>query len=319
MQGELAERWSVSEDGLTHEFVLRTDAVFASGRPVTADDVVFSLHRAVRLNKSPAFILGQFGFAPDNVEHRIAADGQRTVLLRMADRQAPSFVLACLTANVASVVERDLVLSHAVDGDLGNAWLRQQQRGLGSMDAPELACERSRGAGPQPPASRVRCNQPGVHPSRRGTGRTIAAAAARRCRYCPQPQLRPATGVAAQACVQVARERSILMFMGLNQSYPPLAKPAVREAIKWAVDYEGIQRGLVPQTWKVHQSFLPDGMPGVLTGSKYVSGCRPCSCVAGRGRAAGRVRPRHRSPGHFALRRGGAGGAGQLWPKRVSG
>src|ERR1700730_10591351 len=41
----LAESWSVSKDGLTYEFVLRKNALFHNGDPVTADDVKFSLER----------------------------------------------------------------------------------------------------------------------------------------------------------------------------------------------------------------------------------------------------------------------------------
>ncbi len=131
LRGELAESWSVSEDGLTLRFVMRADAVFASGQPVTAADAVFSLRRAVQLNKAPAFILGQFGLTPGNVEGLVRTDGDRVVLLQTARRQAPSFVLYCLTAYVASVVERGLVLSHAAGDDLGNAWLRQNSAGSG--------------------------------------------------------------------------------------------------------------------------------------------------------------------------------------------
>src|ERR1700758_4859229 len=38
----LAESWSASEDGLAYEFVLRKDAKFHTGDPVTAEDVKFS-------------------------------------------------------------------------------------------------------------------------------------------------------------------------------------------------------------------------------------------------------------------------------------
>jgi len=41
----LAEKWSVSEDGLTYEFVLRKGAKFHNGEPVTAEDVKFSFDR----------------------------------------------------------------------------------------------------------------------------------------------------------------------------------------------------------------------------------------------------------------------------------
>jgi peptide/nickel transport system substrate-binding protein len=41
----LAEAYSASEDGLTHEFVLRQGAMFHNGEAVTADDVKFSFER----------------------------------------------------------------------------------------------------------------------------------------------------------------------------------------------------------------------------------------------------------------------------------
>jgi peptide/nickel transport system substrate-binding protein len=45
MAPSLAESWSVSKDGLTYEFVLRKNARFHNGDPVTADDVKFSFER----------------------------------------------------------------------------------------------------------------------------------------------------------------------------------------------------------------------------------------------------------------------------------
>jgi peptide/nickel transport system substrate-binding protein len=41
----LAESWSLSKDGLTYEFVLRKNAKFHNGDPVTADDVKFTFER----------------------------------------------------------------------------------------------------------------------------------------------------------------------------------------------------------------------------------------------------------------------------------
>src|SRR5437016_2104666 len=45
MAPSLAESWSLSKDGLVHEFVLRPGARFHNGEPVTADDVKFSFER----------------------------------------------------------------------------------------------------------------------------------------------------------------------------------------------------------------------------------------------------------------------------------
>src|SRR5215472_1217827 len=45
MAPSLAESWSASKDGLTYEFVLRPQARFHNGDPVTAEDVKFSFER----------------------------------------------------------------------------------------------------------------------------------------------------------------------------------------------------------------------------------------------------------------------------------
>ena len=73
---DLAESWTVSEDGMTITFKMREGVKFHSGNPVTAKDAEFSLRRAVILNKTPSFILTQFGFTADNVAETIKADRQ---------------------------------------------------------------------------------------------------------------------------------------------------------------------------------------------------------------------------------------------------
>ena len=69
----LAESWSVSEDGLTYEFVLRESARFHNGDPVTAADVKFSFDR-------------YRGTARDLLKDRVAAveiSDSRHVLFRL--------------------------------------------------------------------------------------------------------------------------------------------------------------------------------------------------------------------------------------------
>ena len=51
----LAESWSLSEDGLTWTFSLR-EANWSDGRAITADDVVYSLRRAVDPATAAAYV-----------------------------------------------------------------------------------------------------------------------------------------------------------------------------------------------------------------------------------------------------------------------
>src|ERR671923_2177159 len=102
--GDIAESWTVSDDGLTYTFKLKPNLTFASGNPITAEDVAWSFERAVKLKQSPAFILQQFGLTADNVAEKAKAADPSTFVFTVDKAYAPSFVLNCLTATVASVV-----------------------------------------------------------------------------------------------------------------------------------------------------------------------------------------------------------------------
>jgi len=133
LYGDVAESWTVSEDGKTYTFKLKPGLKFASGNPLTAEDVAFSLQRAVKLDLAPAFILTQFGLSKDNVEQKVRKIDDLTVVLETDKAYAPTFVLNCLTANVAAIVDKKLVLEHEKDGDLGNGWLKTNYAGSGPM------------------------------------------------------------------------------------------------------------------------------------------------------------------------------------------
>lgn len=53
---DLAESYTISPDGKTYTFKLKSGVKFVSGNPVTADDVVFSYRRLQNLKGQPAFV-----------------------------------------------------------------------------------------------------------------------------------------------------------------------------------------------------------------------------------------------------------------------
>lgn len=55
---DLASSFTASADAKTYTFTLRSDATFADGTPITADDVVFSLTRVANLKGNPSFLMG---------------------------------------------------------------------------------------------------------------------------------------------------------------------------------------------------------------------------------------------------------------------
>ncbi len=142
---DLAESWTVSDDGKTITFKMREGVKFHSGNPVTAKDAEFSLRRAVTLKKTPSFILTQFGFNADNVGETIVATGPMTLQITTDRRYATSFVLNCLTSTIGGIVDSKLVMENEADGDLGNTWLRNNTAGSGAYklgSSPEPAPRR---------------------------------------------------------------------------------------------------------------------------------------------------------------------------------
>src|SRR3546814_16226538 len=103
---------------------MREGVVFPSGNPMTAEDAAFSLQRAVILDKSPAFILTQFGFTADNVRDKIKAVDDTTLVIETDQAYATTLVLYCLTSTVASIVDKKLVMEHEKEGALGYNWLK---------------------------------------------------------------------------------------------------------------------------------------------------------------------------------------------------
>src|SRR5690349_15794679 len=137
--GDAAESWTVSPDGRVFTFVLKPNVKFPSGKAATAEDAAFSLQRVVKLNKTPGFIITQFGFTKDNVEALIKAVDERTLRLELPTAQSTSFVLFCLSANVGSIVEKATVLANESNGDLGNGWLKTHSAGAGGYQLSSYA------------------------------------------------------------------------------------------------------------------------------------------------------------------------------------
>jgi peptide/nickel transport system substrate-binding protein len=131
LRATLASDWQTGSDGRSLLFTLRSGAAFAGGHPVRPEDVVFSLQRAVRLNRSPAFILNELGWNAENVGRFIGKVDDRHVRVSWPARVGPAFVLNVLSATVASIVDELEVERHQTNGDAGNGYLHSHSEGSG--------------------------------------------------------------------------------------------------------------------------------------------------------------------------------------------
>ncbi|SHK14190.1 peptide/nickel transport system substrate-binding protein [Roseomonas rosea] len=266
LTGDLAESWTASEDAKTFTFRLKPGQKFSSGREVTAEDVAYSLQRVVALNKSPAFIINQFGFTKDNMAQTIRATDPRTVVLTTAEPTATSFLLYCLSAGVGSIVEKATVSGRAQGEDWGNAWLKGNSAGSGpysivSWRASEAVTLQANANSATPPATRRIIMRHVADPSAQLLG--LQRGDYDLARNLASDQIKTLSG--DRSYTVVSQRKASLLYVAMNQKNPILAKLQVRQAIKMAIDYEGIQRNIVPNNYAVHQAFLPEGLPGALT------------------------------------------------------
>ncbi|HVG49041.1 MAG TPA: ABC transporter substrate-binding protein, partial [Rubellimicrobium sp.] len=236
--GEVAESWTVSPDGKTFTFKIRQGKKFASGNPITAEDVIFSLQRAIILDKSPAFILGQFGFTKDNVKDKIKQTGPFELTMELDKAYAPTFVLYCLTSTVASVVDKKLAMQNEKDGDLGYNWLKTKYAGSGpyvirDWKANEvLVLERNPNYDKKTPLARVIYR----HIKETATQRLLLEKGDVDIARNLNPEELNALAKNPDVKIQNGPKGTVY-YLGLNQKNPNLAKPEVREALKWLVDY----------------------------------------------------------------------------------
>jgi len=63
--------------------------------------------------------------------------------------------------------------------------------------------------------------------------------------------------------------KGTVYYFGLNQKNAILAKPEVREAFKWLVDYDAIGKTIIKNIGVIHQNFLPQGLLGASTDRPY--------------------------------------------------
>jgi peptide/nickel transport system substrate-binding protein len=276
VKGDLAESWTVSDDGLVYTFKLKPGLKFASGNPITAADVAYSFERAIKLDKSPAFIINQFGITGDNVAEKAKAVDDTTFQFTVDKSYAPSFVLNCLSATVASVVDAKLVKEHAKavtpsadykwDNDFGNDWLKTGYAGSGPFKLREwkaneaVVMERNDNYwGEKAKLARV------IYRHMKESSAQRLALQAGDIDVARNLEPNDLDAIAGNKdLATVSAPKGTVYYISLNQKNEKLAKPEVRQAFKYLVDYDAMGSTILKGIGEIHQTFLPKGDLGEL-------------------------------------------------------
>ncbi|MGQ9593169.1 MAG: ABC transporter substrate-binding protein [Anaerolineae bacterium] len=263
VQPDLAEGWEVSADGRVYTFHLRKDARFHDGRPITADDVRYSLERACDpATGSPV----AEAYLADIVGVREKLKGQADTIrglevldshtLRLTIDAPKAYFLSKLTYSTAFIVDRTQV---ETDPD----WL-QHPNGSGPFRLQEWTDDRivlepnPNYPGPRPDVGKVAFYTAlqGVPVTMYENGELDAV---------------PVEGDQLERVLDPAnplhRELQTVplldtFYVGLNVRRPPFDDVQVRRAFAMALNREGIVQVVLKGQAQVARGILPPGMPG---------------------------------------------------------
>lgn len=256
------ESWEVDEAG-NITMTLREGMTFQSGNPVTVDDVIWSLNRLMELNKSGSSDFKDFGYTADNMKEKLRKVDDRTFVLEQAAPVSADLKLYFLAKPYASVLDSKEIMAHEVDGDLGAGWLATHAAGSGPFMLDRWA--------PNDIAILERFDDYWAGPAK--MSRVLV-------RHIPESQTQRL--LLEQGDLDVGYTLSSADFEGLekhpdieiqripggghyyfavNMKDPDLGKREVREALKWCIDYEGINNAVMKNYGLPWQRLV---LPGVL-------------------------------------------------------
>jgi peptide/nickel transport system substrate-binding protein len=257
----LAESWDIQDTGdmWTLTFKLNPAATFASGRPVTADDVVYSWSRAIDLNKSPAFLFIDVAqLTKDNMQ---ALDPQ-TLEVKLPKTSSPQVFLSILSFSLTAVLDKAEVEANAGE-DMGSTWLNDNSAGSGPyvLETWERNAQVTIKANPNywgeaPPLKQVIMQNT---PELANLQAAIETGDADIVQDLGSEQVQALQG---NPDLQImSADSTLLVYVGMNVTKPPLDKVEVREAIRYAINYDDIIT-LLGGNAKLVQEIIPAGFLG---------------------------------------------------------
>jgi peptide/nickel transport system substrate-binding protein len=260
IQPSLAESWETNDAGDHWELIfhLQPGNTFASGNPITADDVVYSFNRVIAINGSPAFLFTDVaGLTADSV----TAVDPETVQINLPKTASPAAFLAVLTNTVASVVDSKVVQENE-GSDNGSTWLLDHSAGSGAyvidhwtQEVEVLLTANPNFNGSAPALTSVLVSHV---PESANQLTALQNGDADIALNLTAEQLATLSGDATS----VQGEDLRLFYVGMNVAVPPLDNPDVREALRMAIDYDGIVNDLLSGNAQKVQTIIPSPMFG---------------------------------------------------------
>ena len=270
LKPSLATKWDVKEVGDTWKvtFNLRAGAKFASGRAVTANDVVYTFDRAVALKGNGSFLFTEVANIKVGSTKAVNAS---TVEVTLPKTASPAAFLNLLTFNIGGIVDSVEVKAREVNGDFGSAWLKTHSAGSGPFvlnrwdQDQQVVMDANPNSRLLPKLGRVIL-------------RFIKEANAQKIAL-ESGEIDIAENLTPEMLKDKAKDAKFnvyktdtlrLQYLGMNSGDNGLFKDTrIRQAVRWAIDQDGIINSLLGGNAKKIQTIIPYGLFGANTATPY--------------------------------------------------
>lgn len=251
IEGDLATAWQASDDQKIWTFTLNPTAKFADGTPVTAAAVKASFERLMKIAQGPSEAFPQ--------DMKIEALGD-SVRFTLGTPFAP--FLYTLANDGAAIINPAVLAQHSKDDARG--WLAEHTAGSGPFMLQRWQKGQQLVLVPNP-------HYNGKRPAfKRVIIKIIGESASRRLQLTrgdidiaeslPVDQL---SALKKEDKVSVAEYPSLrVTYLYLNNAKAPLDQVALRRAISWSTDYQGMVKGILAGNGKQMRGPIPEGMWG---------------------------------------------------------
>ncbi len=267
IEKSLAEDYSISDDGLTYSFTLRSDVVFSDGTPLTAEDVKFTFERMLTLPDSQQI---DYGVAIEGAEALMEGKAQELSGIKVIDdthftitlSEPFAVFLAQLATPPTSILSKSIVT--AAGDDFGIV----PEKTLGT--GPYIVKEWNRGSGL---TFAYNPRYWGPEPSVKEVSARIMDASSMDMAFQKGDLDILDCLMIDSALVEsiyktkykdniVSVKRLGINFLMLNEKIEPLNKPEVRKAIQLAIDRKSILDSIYGGDGKLEDGVYPSGCLG---------------------------------------------------------
>jgi peptide/nickel transport system substrate-binding protein len=256
----LAESWEANADNTVFTFHLDPKAVFADGKPVTSADVKFSWERLAGLEGSASYLMAGY--------KTIDTPDDKTVVVTFTDPN--SAFLNIVSASYMGVVSKEQAEANGATADTKDSaeqWFLANSAGSGPFvlesyaenDALVLA-RNDAYWGKQSPFPKITLKQVKDATAQLQQLQQGDVDIAMQISFDSVGQLQGVEGVTTETV-----DSNNFVYLGMGPGAPGgevLKDPKVREAIKLALDYDGILDTTVGGNGKLQASPIPNGFEG---------------------------------------------------------